>query len=1036
MSAKDRRRADEARGGGFVAAFVKRPILAAVLNLLIMIAGLAALFGVEVRELPDVDNPVVTIETRYPGATPESIDAEVTSIIEGAVAQVDGVSSISSSSSREQSRVVAEFLPNVDIDIAATDVKNAVSSVVQRLPEDVDEPTVVKADNDSSPIMRIAVSANGMAPADLADLVEDVIAPRLQAVEGVAQAEIYGDRKRAIRVRLMPASLAARGFSVDDVARVVASASLTASAGRLRNVTQEIFVRAETPATSPEEIGALRLDYATRLSDVALVEWSFEDEQRTARVNGETGVGIGILRQAQSNTVAVSKGVRVAVADLSRSLPSGMSVTISSDDSVFIERAIEEVAGSLVAATLIVTAVIFLFLRSWRATIIPAVAIPVSLIGTVAAIYLAGFSINLLTLLALVMATGLVVDDAIVVTENIERWKLKGAGKRAAAVLGTREILFAVLATTVTLAAVFVPISFLRGQAGQLFSEFGFVLAFAVLVSSFVALTLCPVLSIRFGRSAAPKLASAEPHASRAYRKFLGFLVANPLIPAIASIAFAAAGVVVYQMLPRELTPAEDRGRLFIMISGQEGATFGFVDDKVRLIEERLAPLVESGEAESVVSINGVGGGNRAFVLVILNDWSERTVAQEEIEAKVRPTLSSLPGVTAVIRGGNSLGIRGGGQGLQFAVLGDDYGAAADAAEALAAELEKNPMFTDVRPNFRFTRPQITVGVDREAAALLGVPIAAITTTLAAMTDEYRAAEIFVGDNIINVYLSAGGEPVDDPTDLANLFVKTRTGVFVPLTTVARVEESPIASTLSREDRRRAVPVTASLVEGARLGDAVIAMRDAAAATLQGSMSTTLLGEARLLEQSSDSTLIVFAFAALIVLLVLAAQFESFISALIIMLTVPFGLAAAIFAIWLTGSSLNYYSQIGLVLLIGVMAKNGILIVEFANKRRDEGVSVRDAILDASMTRLRPVLMTAISTLLGALPLILASGAGAESRAALGWVVFGGLGFATIFTLFLTPVTFLALARFSKPRATEEGRLAEELAAAPRPAGR
>jgi HAE1 family hydrophobic/amphiphilic exporter-1 len=671
-------------------------------------------------------------------------------------------------------------------------------------------------------------------------------------------------------------------------------------------------------------------------------------------------------------------------------------------------------------------------LRSWRATLIPAVAIPVSLLGAIGATYVAGFSINLLTLLALVMATGLVVDDAIVVMENIERWKTNGAGKRAAAVLGTREIFFAVIATTATLAAVFIPISFLPGQAGKLFSEFGFVLAFAVLASSFVALTLCPVLSIGFGRQAAyQSRTSGVTGAARAYRAFLSFLLARPIIPALASLAFAAGGYVTYQTLPRELTPTEDRGRVFMGVSGQDGATFTFVDDKVRQIEEMLQPFVDKGVALNVISINGVGGGNFAYVGLILKDWSERNVSQQQMEAVIRPMVASIPGVSAMIRSSNSLGIRGGGQGLQFAVLGDDYEKAAAAADALAAEMQKNPIFSDVRPNFRFSRPQITVAVDREAAALLGVPVSAITTTLAAMSDEYRAAEIFVGDTIINVYLSAGDEPVDDPTDLANLLVKTRDGVFVPITSVATVVESPIASTLSREQRRRAVPVTAGIAEGVRIGDAVEAMRAAAATTLDGSMSTVLLGEARILQQSTDSTLTVFAFAGLIVLLVLAAQFESFISAAIIMLTVPFGLAAAVFAIQLTGGSLNYYSQIGLVLLIGIMAKNGILIVEFANKRRDEGAGVKDAILDASMTRLRPVLMTAISTLLGGLPLILGSGAGAESRAALGWVVFGGLGFATVFTLFLTPVTFLALARFAKPRATEAGRLADELAAAP-----
>jgi hydrophobic/amphiphilic exporter-1 (mainly G- bacteria), HAE1 family len=1018
--------------GGFVASLVKRPILAIVLNLLIVLAGLAAFNGVEVRELPDVDRPVVTVETRYPGATPEAVDAEVTSIIESATALIDGVSAISSSSSRERSRVVAEFSQSVDINIAATDVKNAVAGVTGRLPNDVEEPQVVKADNDSSPIMRLAVSATAMDPGDLADLVDDVVAPRLQAVEGVAQVEVYGDRRRVIRVRIMQDSLAARGLTVADVAQLVATASTSAPAGRLRNATQEILIRAETPARTPEDIARLRINAETRIGDVALVEWSFADETTTARVNGDAGVGIGIVRQAQSNTVAVSKGVRAAIENLNATLPEGVSVQVSSDDSIFIERSIEEVELSLLFATLIVIGVIFLFLRSWRATLIPAVTIPVSLLGTVAAIYLAGFSINILTLLALVMATGLVVDDAIVVMENIERWKAKGAGKRAAAVLGTREIVFAVIATTLTLAAVFIPISFLPGQAGALFSEFGFVLAFAVLTSSFVALSLCPMLSIRFGRNAVPRAAArsngAMTKAARAYRGVLEFIVDRPIVPIVASLGFAAAGVLAFRSLPSEITPTEDRGRLFAIVQAQEGSTFAYLDDKVREVERRLAPLRESGEAKDVISLSGRFGGNSAFVIVTLPDWAEREYSQQDFEAKIRPALSAIPGVTAMVRGGNSLGIRGGGQGLQFAILGDDYVKAADAAERLSAALAANPMFSDVRPNFRFSRPQLSIDVDRETAAQLGIPLSAITTTLAAMSDEFRAAELFIGDDVVEVFVSAGGEPIDDPTDIANLFLRTSSGAFVPLSSVAKVVEAPIAATLAREDRRRAVPVTASLVEGARLGDAIEALRAAAPAALDPGMSTTLLGEAKLLSEATGSTGLVFAFAAIIVLLVLAAQFESFVSAIMIMLTVPFGLAAAVFAIQLSGGSLNYYSQIGLVLLIGIMAKNGILIVEFANKRRDEGASIREAVLDSSLTRLRPVLMTAISTLVGALPLILGSGAGAESRAALGWVVFGGLGFATIFTLFLTPVTFLLLARFSKPRASEAQALADELA--------
>lgn len=997
--------------------------------------------AIEVRELPDVDRPIVSIRTAYPGANPESIDAEVTSIIESAVAQVDGVVSISSSSSYASSNVTAEFSNSVDINIAATDVKNAVSSIGRELPEDIEDPVVIKADSDASPIMRLSVSADGLDPGDLADLVDDVILPRLQAVEGVAQADDYGVRNRVIRVRIVPVSLAARGYSIDDVANLLSGVSQSAPSGRLRNSEQQILIRAETQAVTPEEIGALRLNDTTRLSDVAIVEWGFEDETTTARVNGNPGIGIGIIRQAQSNTVKVSNGVRAAVEDLSFVLPSNVEVAITVDDSVFINQSINEVFKSLAMATAIVVAVIFIFLGSLRATIIPAITIPVSLLGTVAALWLAGFSINLITLLALVMATGLVVDDAIVVTENIQRWRRKGAGKRAAAVIGAREILFAVLSTTATLAAVFIPISFLPGQAGQLFSEFGFVLAFAVLVSSFVALTLCPVLTVSFGREFRKEMSQdadlpahkrkPEGPISALYAKVLRFFLKVPLLPIAASIVFVVGAVAIFNAVPRELTPEEDRGRVLFVVNGQNGASFNYLDRKVLDVESRLMPLVDAGEARGVMSINGIGGSTRSFVVVMLPEWSERTKSQADYERDIRTRLASIPGASIGIRRGNSLGIRGGGQGLSFAVVGDNYEAAAKAAEGVIERLQESDLFSDVRLNFQTAQPQITIDIDREAATSLGVPVSAITTTIQTMADEYRAAEIFVGDDIVDVLLSGAGEPVNDPTDLANLFVRTNGGTFVPLSSVATVRETAVAANLSREQRRRAVPVSAGLVEGVRLSDAVVELRAAADEVLEGALSVALLGEAQALQDSNSAALVVFGFAALIVLLVLAAQFESFVSAVIIMVTVPFGLAAAIYAIALTGGSINYFSQIGLVLLIGIMAKNGILIVEFANQLRDRGESVREAIEHAAMTRLRPVLMTAISTLLGGLPLILGAGAGAESRAALGWVIFGGLGFATLFTLFLTPVAFLMLAGLSKPRAAEGQKLKEELASAP-----
>ncbi|MEM8770295.1 MAG: efflux RND transporter permease subunit [Pseudomonadota bacterium] len=1027
--------------GGFVGAFIQRPILAAVLSMLIIIAGLAAMAGVEVRELPEVDRPVVSISTNYPGATPEAIDAEVTAIVESAVAQVDGVQSISSSSSYGRSQVTVELAGNVNIDIAATDIQNAVSGIGDELPEEIDLPQVRKADSDASPIMRLSVSAAGFDPGSLARLVDDVILPRLQAIQGVAQADDYGVRNRVIRVRLLPAALAARGFTVEDVSQLLGSAVTNMPSGRLQNDAQQLLIRAEAPTSTPEDIAALRLNARTRLADVAIVEWGFEDQTTTARVNGNPGIGIGIVRQAQSNTVEVSRAVNAAVEELNRTLPESVEIAVVVDDSIFINASIREVIKSLVLATLIVVFVIYLFLRSWRATLIPAVTIPVSLLGTVAALWLAGFSINLITLLALVMATGLVVDDAIVVTENIQRWRGKGAGKRAAAVIGAREIVFAVLATTATLASVFVPISFLPGQAGRLFSEFGFVLAFAVIVSSFVALTLCPVLTVRLGREHRAEMDAdfSQPSHKRkpagpvsaAYGAVLRAILSRPVSAVLVSLGFAAGGLWLFNATPKELTPAEDRGRVFMMVIGQEGSNFDYLDRKVLEIENRLQPLVDEGRASATNSITGVRGGQVSFVFLRLPDWSERSESQQDLEGAMRAAIADIPGITAIVRGGNSLGIRGAGQGLRFAVVGDDYNLAADGAEALAAVLEESNSFRNVRTDFQTSQPQITIDIDREAATALGVSVSAITRTVQVMADEFRAAEIFVGDDIIEVLVSGAGEPVNDPTDLANIFLRASNGDFVPLSSVATIREIAVASNLAREQRRRAVPVSAGLAEGVALGDAVREMQAAAAETLEGSLSVTLLGEAKVLQESNQATLMVFGFAAIIVLLVLAAQFESFVSAMIIMITVPFGLAAAIYAIYLTGNSINYYSQIGLVLLIGIMAKNGILIVEFANQQRDRGESVREAIEHAAMTRLRPVLMTALSTLLASAPLIFGAGAGAEARASLGWVIFGGLGFATVFTLFLTPVAFLLLAGLSKPRASEGEKVAEELAKAP-----
>lgn len=1025
--------------GGWVSVFVRRPILAMVLNLLVIIAGIAAVQSIEIRELPNVDRPVVTVRSSYPGASPESMDAQITAIIESAVSRVQGVTSISSTSSYGSSRVAVEFSTNTDMQVAAMDVRDAVAGVQGQLPNDMDdEPRVVKADADATPIIRMSIASSTLSESELTDLVNNVIEDRLAAVEGVAAANSYGLRAKTIEVRVSQVSLAARGLSLQDLIDTIGKASVTTPSGALENATQQLIVRAEAPIATPQDVAALELNPQTKVGDVAFVRWAFQDATAMTRLDGQTAIGVEIVRQANANTIAISEGVRAAVAELQQSLPEGVTLAITSDDAIFIRESIREVVITLILSTVIVIGIIFLFLGSARETVAPAFSIPVSLIGTLAAIWMAGFSLNVLTLLALVIATGLVVDDAIIVVENIARHRAMGKGRRAAAVIGTREIVFAVLATTATLIAVFVPISFMPGVVGSLFSEFGFVLAFAVTISSMVALTVCPMLAAKLGVTEKKRTAGEKPGTFTRLANGLGSLYASVLdiclraryLVLLVCLGFAAFGWIAYKLLPQEITPAEDRGVIQISLRAQQGANLEYMSGLTSKVEDALTALKKDGEITSVLATVGAGGTNSASVVASLADWSQRARTQQQIQAELQNKLSGIPGLQVSLRSANSLGIRGGGQGLRFAIAGPDYGKLADVAQKIASRLSTTPGFRNARTDYDTTQPQLSVRINREAATKLGVPIDAITSLINTMIDYQKAADLFIGDEIVEVQVKAGGRPINDPSDLGNLFVKTNGGQFISLSSLVDITENAISPSLGREDRQRSVPITANLDEGMVLSDAVTAMRAIASEELGPQMSIILLGEARTVAETSQNTAFVFGIALLVVFLVLAAQFESTISALVIIFTVPFGLAAATMAIMLTGGSMNIYSQIGLVLLVGIMAKNGILIVEFANLKRDEGADVDSAIREAATTRLRPVMMTMMASVLGALPLIVAHGAGAEARLALGWVIIGGLGFATLFTLFLTPVAYRFLAPLSKPRVHETKLLVEELKAA------
>ena len=1027
--------------GDITALFVRRPVLSIVLSLLIIVAGIAAIFGVEIRELPSVDSPVITVETDYDGAAPETIDREVTAIIESAAGRVAGVKNISSESSFGSSEVTVEFSDATDLNVAASDMRDNVARVSGNLPDDADDPEIVKADGNAEAVMRMAVTSDNMSAEEMTLIVEDQILDNFTAINGVADVRVYGDREQVFRFDVDQSKLASRGLTIADLSRALGNAAFDAPAGSLSNTTQDISVRATASVNTPEAFSDLIISGRTRIGDVATVTLGPDLGSSSLRANGKTGIGMAIIRQAGSNTLEISREVRATADQVRKTLPDGMDIRVTSDDATFINGAITEVLKSLGMAISIVIAIIFVFLLNWRATLIPAITLPVALVGTIAGIWLAGFSINILTLLALVLATGMVVDDAIVVLENIVKRRNQGMGARAAAVIGTRQVFFAVITTTAVLAAVFVPLSFLPGQAGGLFREFGFVLAIAVTISSIVALTLCPMLASRLLRDGSADMSGNAKKgnvfantvrriggkASNAYGSVLKVCLAAPWIIVLLACIVAGIAWQTLKSVPEELVPREDRSVALLRISGPQGVSLDYTAAQMRKIEDLVQPLVDNGEVENVFSIAGRGGANGGFMVLTLKPWDQRERSQDEIVSEVNGKLRTIPSVRAFVIQPNSLGIRGAGSGLSVAIAGSDYGELAKAGDDIVARLEDDERFGRVQLGYETSQAQLSIRLDRERAADLDIEIDGLAAAMQSVLDGYSIGDVFINDRAVAVKLVSTTQPINDPTDLSNLFLTTGDGRTVPMSTIATLEEQAIAPELPRESRTRAVTITAGLTPEFALRDAMNEFETIAQELMQPDMRIIPLAEAATLNETSSGLLMTFGFAVVIVFLVLAAQFESFVSSLILIFTVPFGLASAVFALHFTGTSLNIYSQIGLVLLVGIMAKNGILMVEFADQLRDKGASVKAAAAQAATERLRPITMTMVSTVLSGIPLVLSSGAGAEARVALGWVIVGGLGIATVFTLFLTPVAYVLLAGLSSPKAANERRLVEEL---------
>ena len=1031
-----------AQWGSFTAIFIKRPVLALVVSMLIIVAGISSLSGIEVRELPAIDRPVISVTTTFSGATPETVDRELTSVLEGSVARVSGIRNISSSSSFGRSRITLEFGADVDLDAAANDLRDAISRVSNRLPSEASEPRLVKADSDAQPVLRLSLTDPNRSVQELTLILEQFVLDRLAAVPGVADVQSFGARNQIFLVDVNPQRLAAYGLMVSDVRQALRSVSFDVPAGSLTSQEQNLIVRASALVEDVDAFSQLPLKDGVILADVATVTLGLNPSSSILRTNGTAGVGAGVIRQAQANTLMISDGVRAAVDALGPILPEGTVLRVSSDDATFIRGAIVEALRTLAFAIAIVIAIIFVFLRDWRATLIPALTIPVSLIGTLAAIYLAGFSINILTLLALILATGLVVDDTIVVLENIVRQRKQGLGARAAAIVGVRQVFFAVVSTTATLAAVFIPLSFLPGPAGGLFREFGFTLSLAVVLSSFVALTLVPMLSSRllaFGQTdrdttgfvpTRPLLfQGVDQKLSGLYQWLLRFALSAPWVVLTGAFAIGALAFSLWGSVDRALTPPEDRSVALLSVSAPQGVSLSYTQRQIDLIEQLIQPLRDSSEIENTFAITGLGGSsNRSFMVMTLAPKSERERSQQDIVQQINGLLRSVPGVQAFAIQPNSLGIRGGGQGLRFALTGDNFERLGEQAQSIVDVLNDDGRFGRVRLSFETTQPQLNLKVDRDRANALGIDLAGLTPTLQAMLDGSSAGSVFIEDRSVDVLLLSSSLPIRNPSDLENLLVRGEGGTMLPLSTIVTLEEVAVSPSLNRVQQMRAVSISATLSENFALGDAWQAAQDLAAPFVADNMALLPLGEAATLSETNAALLVTFAIALLVVYLVLAAQFESFVSALVVIFTVPFGLACAVFALLLSGVSLNIYSQIGLVLLVGIMAKNGILMVEFANQLRDQGRSVSDAIYAAAMIRLRPVVMTMSSTVLGGVPLIMAIGPGSEAREALGWVIVLGLGLAAVFTLFLTPVAYLLIARFSTTASVENDRINKELA--------
>jgi multidrug efflux pump len=1011
---------------------IERPVFATVLSLLLIVVGMMAYGRLTLRELPAIDPPVVSVDVTYSGASASVVETRVTQVLEDALAGIEGIETLQSRSVNGRASVTIEFTLERDIEAAANDVRDAISRVADRLPDEADAPEVQKADSDSEVIMWLNMSSTAMDTLQLTDYPERYVVDRLSALNGVSQIRVGGQQRYAMRVWLDRDALAARGLTAADAEAALRSENIELPAGRIESQDRDFTLRVERSYRKPEDFAQIPLGkgadgYVVRLGDVAKVELASSERRAYFRSNGEPNVGLGIIKTSTANSLDVARAARAEAERIQKTLPQGTRIFVAFDSTVFIEAAVERVWSTLFEAIALVLLVIWLFLGSMRAALIPAVTVPVCLIASFIALYAFGFSINLLTLLALVLCIGLVVDDAIVVLENIQRRADLGEPSLVAAKRGTKQVAFAVISTTAVLVAVFLPIALLEGNTGRLFRELSVALAAAVAISALVALTLTPMMSSKLVRAHDAEkpnrfhagIARVLDRISRGYRRLLERSIDRIWLFGALMLVAVAASAVLFKVVPSELAPPEDRGVFFASVVGPEGAGFDYTVGQVQQVEQVLLKQVGEGKPMQRVNTRVPGGFGASEemhtgqAIVFLHDWNKRDVSTDDVVQQVRKELGALPGirVNPQVRSGLT---RGGGQPFQLVLGGPEYGELAQWRDRVLARMDKNPNFFAVDSDYKETRPQMRVMIDRGRAADLGVSVSEIGRTLETMMGSRRVTTFVDNGEEYDVILQADRALRATPADLSAIQVRGRNNELIPLSNLVTLTELAEAGSLNRFNRLRAITISGGLAPGYRMGDAIAWAEQVVREELPATAQVDWKGESREFQKAGGAVLITFALALLVVYLVLAAQFESFIHPLVIMLTVPLGVAGALLGLWVAGSTLNLFSQIGIVMLVGLAAKNGILIVEFANQLRDEGRDVREAIIESCAVRLRPILMTSIATIMGAVPLVIADGPGSASRFTIGIVVIFGVAFSTLLSLFVVPAFYRLLAPYTR----------------------